>query len=734
MTGISKKFKGLPVKPGTKKKDAAKMFHDVFVMFIKSQKGRTFKATGSAKNNPFRVKTIPAGIVIMPESRTQPQILKDQQLLFNVFRKFVKKGSIVPEDLEPLGNSEYLLPLMRAFLKSKVFKTVFLNPPETSYDDIISRVMKNKPKKRLVKSIFKDSMHGFGFITAPDIDYKPLSKLFKSDDLEIKTTKTTTEKGWGTTRGWEELEKIMPTRGPDLTHEAIIDKKEVKDPPRSSYALLESDENVIMNETFTVRVGLSKLPGKNNKPGKQLERPEFSRGPYDMDIELLAPGFSMVDGNWKFTMRVTAEKPYPVEEIRLKAKPLTKDLPFEARLIRAIYSTEGHTMGSLVIAVAVLRQEGLDGPLSDEKPPPQTVVIPPKQEVADLTIRITRGDRDRDLVWSFDSPHSPLMKLIERKAPVMDIGTNSREFAKSVIEKVELNAAKPRKLYRYLLGAGKRVFRKTPAVFRRLLSELKKLSLDDPTLLVQSEDPYIPWELMVLPEDHLFIADASPFLSAQLRVGRWLFGSLGKNPPVKLLGSDMLVIAGTYDSPTFENLKFALEEAGELKKEYHAGEVIARDQDIMDCLDNRPPGDILHFAVHGKYAPGSVDEGIVTIDEQYLDSTTIEGFDPLPRKPFVFLNACQVGSSSEMLGDYAGIAAAFLYIGASGVIAPLWSVNDEKAKEIALGFYQGAFKGVSPAEILRSRRAGFSQSNADSTSVAYIYFGHPAMNMTRPRL
>ena len=71
----------------------------------------------------------------------------------------------------------------------------------------------------------------------------------------------------------------------------------------------------------------------------------------------------------------------------------------------------------------------------------------------------------------------------------------------------------------------------------------------------------------------------------------------------------------------------------------------------------------------------------------------------------MFLNACQVGMAGETLGQYGGMAQAFVEAGASAVIAPLWSVKDDVARDISLRFYQAVFSGTSPAEFLRAERA-----------------------------
>ena len=67
------------------------------------------------------------------------------------------------------------------------------------------------------------------------------------------------------------------------------------------------------------------------------------------------------------------------------------------------------------------------------------------------------------------------------------------------------------------------------------------------------------------------------------------------------------------------------------------------------------------------------------------------------RGPLVFLNACQVGAAREVLGDYAGMAEAFLHAGASAVIAPLWTIDDGAAKTLALSFTSPSPAGEPPA-------------------------------------
>ena len=153
---------------------------------------------------------------------------------------------------------------------------------------------------------------------------------------------------------------------------------------------------------------------------------------------------------------------------------------------------------------------------------------------------------------------------------------------------------------------------------------------------------------------------------------------------------------------------------------------------VVGCLLGNPPGDVLHFSLHGKYDPGSAKQGLVLVDGEVIDPLVVKG-GSLTEAPLVFLNACQVGTGQETLGDYAGLAESFLFAGASAVVAPLWSIDDGVASALAERFYARAFAGEAVAEIVRAERAAFGTGDDanSSTLVAFQFFGHPEMRLER---
>jgi CHAT domain len=253
-----------------------------------------------------------------------------------------------------------------------------------------------------------------------------------------------------------------------------------------------------------------------------------------------------------------------------------------------------------------------------------------------------------------------------------------------------------------------------------------------PTVLLLSEEAYVPWELATMPTpiDPSIIG----FLGAQVTIGRWVLATDRPSlPPPRLVHVDgMIVISGRYEQPGWSRLEHAEAEAAALVERYQAIGVDAVTDKVVGCLLGDPAADVLHFSLHGKYDPGSAKQGLVLVDGDVIDPLVVKG-GALAEAPLVFLNACQVGTGQQTLGDYAGLAESFLFAGASAVVAPLWSIDDGVASALAERFYTRAFAGEAIAEIVRAERAAFgtgAEPNS-STLVAFQFFGHPSMHLER---
>ncbi len=476
-------------------------------------------------------------------------------------------------------------------------------------------------------------------------------------------------------------------------------------------------------------VGLSREPVAG-VVGGPLVRPPSSVGPYTLVVQVVADGFTLTgNGDWRRELPVTVEAPYPTTTYHLRADRQAAEV--WARPIQALFSVDGQTMGMAIRSIAIVARGELLGIAPTAPAPPATVVtVAPQRDAADLTVRILHGESASGgrLLWTFETT---VGVDVPDESVATDIGSHPADFARQLIAGVGSHRGRPT-LIPFLKGIGETVADQAPNelfdLLRAVAARVESVDHRPARVLLLSEEPYIPWELAVV--DPPVDRGAPPFLGAQADVGRWVLGQRrpALPPPPSVDVADVAVVSGVYPTAAWR-LVDAEEEAAAIVDRWSAVPVDAVATSVIDCLGGTPPADVLHFAVHGSYAPDGVLEGLILVDGDTLDPMAVRG-SRFARAPFVFLNACQVGSGNEVLGDYAGLAEAFLYAGASAVVAPLWSIDDSAAKDLALRFYGAVFdEGRAPAEVLRDERRAFAGPDSDgaATRLAYQFFGHPAL-------
>jgi hypothetical protein len=484
---------------------------------------------------------------------------------------------------------------------------------------------------------------------------------------------------------------------------------------------------VVADTAFDLVVGLSPtaIAGVD---GAALVRPPSSVGDYELTAHVVADGFALAPGEtWRKTMLVSAAAPYPFMVFRLVA-PAVPD-PDRPLAINVLYSVDSQTMGLGVRSVRVVSSPG-EIAVVLPTPSPATVGtlgVPTADQAPDLTVRILRGSEAGRLLWSFESPHATF--AVEGKSL---IGADPDAFAKTVISTIAAHEGSPT-LALGLHGIGLTIGEKVPAeMWAALQTVVGAVAPRRPTVLLLSEEAYVPWELAAMPVP--FDPSVIGFLGAQVTIGRWVLATeRPPQPPPRFVHvRQMVVITGNYDQPGWSRLEHAEAEAATLVERYHAIGIDAVTEPVVGCLLGKPNADVLHFSLHGKYDPTTAKQGLVLIDGEVIDPLVVKG-GSLPEAPLVFLNACQVGTGQETLGDYAGLAESFLFAGAAAVVAPLWSIDDRVASELAERFYARAFAGEAVAEIVRSERAAFGTGDDpnSSTLVAFQFFGHPAMHLDR---
>ena len=175
-------------------------------------------------------------------------------------------------------------------------------------------------------------------------------------------------------------------------------------------------------------------------------------------------------------------------------------------------------------------------------------------------------------------------------------------------------------------------------------------------------------------------------------------------PSITLLGRVMKRRKGTTQQtePTplvignpsgWNSLPFAEQEARRvssyLSTEPYLGEQATKEA-VIKAL---PDASVAHFACHGKFIEDSVIEsGLCLANGKVL--TVREIMSMHLQADLVTLSACVTGLNRIGAGDeLVGLTQAFLYAGASSVVASLWNVEDESAGEMMVDFYRRSYVG-----------------------------------------
>jgi formylglycine-generating enzyme required for sulfatase activity len=258
---------------------------------------------------------------------------------------------------------------------------------------------------------------------------------------------------------------------------------------------------------------------------------------------------------------------------------------------------------------------------------------------------------------------------------------------------------------------------------RELRSLLAQLRGKVRTLLVQSDDPWIPWEILCLPENPNSEAADGPFLCEAFAMTRWLSG-VGQTLALPLQRIAVVV-------PRNSGLPEAEGECGDIVAlaggpVRQVDRLPARLAALQEAF-SRGEHDGWHFTGHGVHLESAPDlSGFCLESNERLTPVYLSGKGKRMggKHPLVFLNACSTGQSGVSLTDMGGWAPELLRAGAGAYIGTLWSINDGPARAFAKAFYTSFLSGEPIAEaVLLARQA--IRSEGHSTWLAYTAFAHP---------
>ena len=270
----------------------------------------------------------------------------------------------------------------------------------------------------------------------------------------------------------------------------------------------------------------------------------------------------------------------------------------------------------------------------------------------------------------------------------------------------------------------------------------------DKTLLIMSDDPYIPWEL-VWPYNEgneskdygNWKEDEYPWCIS-MKMTRWLNHSVEDNKstnkstaPTQLQLNQFACIA-----PGDSRLIGAQTERKDISQLFRDNNIDDttpqkfRRSEICDLLE-RGKYNWFHIAAHGGFNSHTPDDASAVVLEEGEKLTIYDMIGPeieghiSSARPAFFFNTCHGGRQSWGIAGLGGWPNHLIAAGASLLIAPLWRVYDEPALDFARKFYEELLNDKTVAEAVQlSRKAIFDQyyqNKGDATCFIYSVYAHP---------
>ncbi len=272
------------------------------------------------------------------------------------------------------------------------------------------------------------------------------------------------------------------------------------------------------------------------------------------------------------------------------------------------------------------------------------------------------------------------------------------------------------------------------------------------SLLMHSDEPFVPWEIAYL-DDPARPGDDKGCFFGQLGLCRWLYGSVPVTS-IKIRAGRLRYLVPHYPEPSYRLV------AAERDEEPMLAAMGARriEPHYVDARDALKSGgfDLLHFAGHGAAESDKIGDSALLLEGTYqtiagarryvteplsvdIVATTLRLRDEDGNRPLVILNACQAAKIGVNLSSIGGFAPAFLGVregaadatGQAGAfVSSLWSVGDQPASVFAQAFY-AALQVPGGTTIGRAAIVAREAARAagDATWLSYAVYAHPGCHV-----
>jgi len=432
-------------------------------------------------------------------------------------------------------------------------------------------------------------------------------------------------------------------------------------------------------------------------------------------------GFA-VDGKDRGTIEIPDEGEGLPLQFKLRAVDAGRGL------IRVLAFHKGESIGVIELAPLVEAQPAAVGSTAAAditRGRKTTTLTPPSPQVPDLAMLIQERESAGNKTYSIllTATDTTLGLNFKEYGPFkleLDPGKFFTDFFQE-IEELPLDTAEQQAIAERKLGA-KGTYLADALLPAELQATLWDVRDHIKSVIVQSEEPWIPWELCKPSARDGARVVSGPFLSERYAITRWVPG-IGFRRPISLKNIALVVPADSGLPLAVEERQFVLSLAGPARKVTPIAPTFADVQDAFFAGTY----DGWHFSGHGVAQDANPDRNsiVLTGDERFTpEDLSGQAMNIGIPRPLVFINACQVGRSGMALTGIGGWARRFLSAGASAFVGAYWSVYDEPAFGFAKELYTQLLAGKPMGDATRAARAAI-RGKGDPTWLAYTVFADP---------
>jgi hypothetical protein len=243
------------------------------------------------------------------------------------------------------------------------------------------------------------------------------------------------------------------------------------------------------------------------------------------------------------------------------------------------------------------------------------------------------------------------------------------------------------------------------------------------SLLITSEEPWIPWE-MIKPYRNNENGDVEqePFWCQQFALSRWL--SMGGTADEMIIGRVRPIAPTSTNLPWVKEELLFIEQLSTLCSGITPLTVFGTRLQVLDCFTNEEFS-LLHFACHGTFDATSPNNSAIKLSDGELRPSDIQvQFKGRRPRPMIFINACHGAREEFSFTGLGGWATKLVKARVGAFIGAMWEVSDELALQFAKTFYTKLLKeNESIAESFRLAREDIRKAAPyNSTWLAYSLY------------